>query len=233
MKRLIAFTLLLSLLLLPACAAPNALYTVDDVDALKEEVNTAWRARGNDAIYNFEYFGSCNGYHIVKFLSGPVAQAYHSKGVAGYVFEYATSFCLKAYKDGEFIELKEAYESRLVSKEAIAKAAELHEAVQAEKKEKNRIQSEFMNSHFVNIREFRFYGDENGRHILFVKTTKATIPLTVKQIAGSEFSHQGVFSLYAYIDGEFIDLEQAYKKSLISQEAIAAAAKKHVDYETE
>lgn len=231
MKRLVAFTLLLSLLLLPACAAPNALYTVDDVDALKEQIDADYFAQKSKYIPGVQYYISENEYHIICF--GTALQAETTKVIAGYRFTYGTSFMLMAYKDGVFIHLEEAYQKGLVSKKAIAKAAELHEAVQAEKKEKNRIQSEFMNSHFVNIREFRFYGDENGRHILFVKTTKATIPLTVKQIAGSEFSHQGVFSLYAYIDGEFIDLEQAYKKGLISQEAIAAAAKKHVEYETE
>ena len=225
MKRLIAFTLLLSLLLLPACAAPNALYTVDDVDALKEQINADYFAQKSKYIPGVQYYISDNEYHIICF--GTALQAETTKVIAGYRFTHGTSFVLMAYKDGVFIHLEEAYQKGLVSKKAIAKAAELHEA------EKNRIQSEFMNSHFVNIREFRFYGDENGRHILFVKTTKATIPLTVKQIAGSEFSHQGVFSLYAYIDGEFIDLEQAYKKGLISQEAIAAAAKKHVEYETE
>jgi hypothetical protein len=235
MKRLIAFTLLLSLLLLlPACAAANQ--PVTDVDALEEQVNADWAKKQNvdegTKVSSFRYYGTDNGYHIVMFNYGVTMGVVRNYTIAGYTFDNCATHFM-AYKNGKFTKLNTAYLLRMVSKEAIAKAAELHEVVQAEKKEKNRIQSEFMNSHFVNIREFRFYGDENGRHILFVKTTKATIPLTVKQIAGSEFSHQGVFSLYAYIDGEFIDLEQAYKKGLISQEAIATAAKKHVEYETE
>ena len=46
MKRLIAFTLLLSLLLLlPACAAANQ--PVTDVDALEEQVNADWAKKQN------------------------------------------------------------------------------------------------------------------------------------------------------------------------------------------
>lgn len=127
MKKLITFFLILTIVFsFTACAASNALYSVDDVDALEKEVNAAWTARGHDSVYAFQYYGSCNGYHIVLFVAGPAEQAFQSKKVAGHEFEYHSSFFLKAYKDGDFIELKEAYESGFVTEEAIAKAVELH-----------------------------------------------------------------------------------------------------------
>jgi hypothetical protein len=36
--------------------------------------------------------------------------------------------------------------------------------------------------------------------------------------------------LYVYKDGEFIDLEEAYNKGLVSKEIIAAAAKINKEY---
>ena len=109
------------------------------------------------------------------------------------------------------------------------KAAERNQLEFAKYNEERRIRQEFHNR-YGEYNKFRFYGDENGRHILFIKTATAMGPLEVKQIAGSEFRHMGPFSLYAYIDGEFINLEEAYEKGLISAEAIAAALKEHTKY---
>ena len=63
-----------------------------------------------------------NGYHIIQCRAGVGLTAIGDYYAAGICFPgaYATPF--QAYKDGEFIELNEAYEAGLVSKEAIEKA---------------------------------------------------------------------------------------------------------------
>jgi hypothetical protein len=50
---------------------------------------------------------------------------------------------------------------------------------------------------------------------------------TVKKIAGSEFRYREEFFLYAYVDGEFIDLEEAYNNGLFSKETVAEAVRVH------
>ena len=131
-KKLVALILLCSILLiLPACAAADAPYVVDDVDALKEEVNAAWKGRTASSPVDLLYLGSCNGYHIVEFYPSVVQPAVTTKHVAGYEFTRWNTFHLKAYKNGAFIELEDAYQLGLISEEAIAKASGLS----AEKKD--------------------------------------------------------------------------------------------------
>ena len=132
MKKIVIFVLICSvLILLPACAASNAPYVVDDVDALKEEVNAAWKARTGSSTVDLLYLGSCKGYHIVEFYNAVLNPAVTSKRVAGYEFTRWNSFHLMAYKDGVFIELEDAYQLDFISEEAIAKASGLS----AEKKD--------------------------------------------------------------------------------------------------
>ena len=129
MKRLIAFTLLLSLLLLPACAAANQ--PITGVDALKKEVTAALRKQqylpeaGGEDIGDFRYYGTDNGYHIV-FYTPPAVLGEKTIVIADSTFYYHETFYLMAYKNGEVIDLVTAYTQGLVNKEAIAKAAELH-----------------------------------------------------------------------------------------------------------
>ena len=133
MKRLITFVLLLTLMFsLASCAASNALYAVDNIDALKEEVDAAWKSRAGSSTRDLRYYGSFNGYHIVEFVTtDPYENAVTTKNIAGYKFKRNTSFYLMTYKDGVFIKLEDAYQLGLISEEAIAKASGLS----AEKKD--------------------------------------------------------------------------------------------------
>ena len=67
--------------------------------------------------------------HIIFFHSGydNIASAW-TREAAGYSFDGGGNAQLVAYRKGEFIDLKEAYEKGIISKKAIAKAAELHAA---------------------------------------------------------------------------------------------------------
>ena len=136
MKRLIAFTLLLSLLLLlPACAESNE--PVTDTEALKEQVYNAYIEEFFPGTYPherplrlafFQYLGTDNGYHIVKFLPSSLSMSTVTEVVvAGYTFNVSSGWRLMVYKNEKLTNLKTAYFFRLVSKSAIAKAAELSE----------------------------------------------------------------------------------------------------------
>ena len=128
MKRLIAFTLIFSLLLLlPACAGTNE--AVTDVDALEEQVNADWTKKQKTdegtKVSSFRYYGTDNGYHIVMFNYGVTMGVVRNYTIAGYTFDNCATHFM-AYKNGKFTKLNTAYLLRMVSKEAIAKAAELH-----------------------------------------------------------------------------------------------------------
>ena len=131
MRKIVIFVVICSvLILLPACAA-NKPYTVDDVDALKGEVDAAWKARTGSSTVDLLYLGSCNGYHIVEFYNTAQWPTVTTKYVAGYEFTRYNSFQLMAYKDGAFVNLEDAYQLGFISEEAIAKASGLS----AEKKD--------------------------------------------------------------------------------------------------
>ena len=148
------------------------------------------------------------------------------KTIADSTFSYNCIFRLYAYRNNRFIDLEEAYEKGLISKEAIAKAAELHQAEKEKAIEQQKIR-ELFKERFGKGKSFRFYAEENGRYIIFAQVKSRPQVLTVKQIAGSEFRYTEEFSLYAYVDGEFIDLEEAYNEGLVSKEAVAEAARVH------
>lgn len=237
MKKWLAFSLILFIpLLLLIFLRTGSDQTVSDVEALEEQVLADWIKKHNlskDRNFStFQYYGTDNGYHIVMFCIGAVTTGdYYNRDIAGYMFNnlgYGDQ--LMAYKNGSFIKLKHAYYFRLVSKEAIAKAAELHQAELEKSIERRQIQEDFRNR-YGKFKSFRFYGEENGHHIFFVQVKSRPQVLTVKKIAGSEFRYPEEFSLYACIDGEFIDLEEAYENGLVSKEAIAEAAKLHAEYE--
>ena len=131
MKKLITYILLFILMFtLTACAAAEQ--PITDLKAFEEQVLADWikfkNGPANDDFDLFNYYGTDNGYHILRFRAKGVFTAdVRKEVVAGYVFEnLGSGILLKAYKNGEFIDLQEAYVKGLIRKEAIAKAAELH-----------------------------------------------------------------------------------------------------------
>lgn len=75
----------------------------------------------------------------------------------------------------------------------------------------------------------RYYGTYNGYDILFERTQLTCV--TTKEIGGISFTCPQSFVLYAYSDGVFYDLEEAFDKGLISQENLQEAAKIHLSYQ--
>ena len=132
MKKLIAYILLFTLMFtLTACA--DAEQPITDLGAFQNQVLADYikftKSSKNAEFDAFGYYGTDNGYHIVLLrLAGPHESNTHKKKIAGSVFWMGGSLQLMAYRNGEFTELWLAYDYGWVSKEAIAKAAEIHNA---------------------------------------------------------------------------------------------------------
>ena len=132
-KKLIALILVfVLLLLLPACAS-SSLLTAEEVAALEEQVSDELDYQAplqQEMKFDwFGYYGTENGYHIIFYhtVYDNIANQW-TRDIAGYSFDGGGNAQLVAYKKGEFIDLRDAYASGLISKKAIAKAAELHAA---------------------------------------------------------------------------------------------------------
>lgn len=74
-----------------------------------------------------------------------------------------------------------------------------------------------------------YYGRYQGYDVIFMETMLQV--LSGKGIGEEEFHHNTSFVLYAYKNGEFIELEDAYEQGLISDRSLARIAKKHSKYE--
>ena len=72
----------------------------------------------------WRYYGTENGYAFV-FVKG-VLTTYYTVEIGSKLFRSGQSFELLAYKDGTFVELKDAYEQGYVSLEAIEHAHLIH-----------------------------------------------------------------------------------------------------------
>ena len=135
MKKWIVLALIFTMLItLSACASSSAsLRTAEEVAALEKQVAEEIREeRGYPyemKLDLFGYYGTENGYHIIFYhtVYDNIANQW-TRDIAGYSFYGGGNAQLVAYKKGEFIDLRDAYASGLISKKAIAKAAELHAA---------------------------------------------------------------------------------------------------------
>ena len=75
---------------------------------------------------DFRVYGEDNEYHIVYVVKKDAKSVASTKTVAESQFQFAKEASLYAIRDDVFIDLEKAYESGFVSKEGVAKAAELH-----------------------------------------------------------------------------------------------------------
>jgi hypothetical protein len=233
-RKLLVLTLLCAILLvLPACGANQAVS--DEDSALWEE---AWEEYKNgDLFIPSTYFmftnsyGTYNGYLIgFRVEKETNDMEYETISIAGSEFKVNRigGFGFYAYKDKKHIPLEDAYEAGFVSAEAIASVAEKHEVYMQQRFEvMDAVFEEETTKRYKS--DFRYLCAENGYHIIFIEYDNG-LKFTTQKIAGTRFRHSTYFRLYVYKDGEFIDLEEAYNKGLVSKEIIAAAAKINKEY---
>lgn len=79
--------------------------------------------------------------------------------------------------------------------------------------------------------EWRYYGEFEGYDVLFQATMLDMIE--VKTIAWQNFAHGSSFVLYAYRNGSFTKLEDAYAKGMLSAESICDIAVIHFQHQDE
>ena len=76
--------------------------------------------------------------------------------------------------------------------------------------------------------DVRYYGTENGYVFIFVRGVFQNVGRV--EIAGRTFTYDKHFHLYAYRDGKFIALKDAFEQGLVSESAVDNARKIHLDY---
>ena len=256
MKKWIALALICTILfVIPACAANEP---ITDLKAFEEQVFADYLEQyyaekkpheKPTEVHTFRYYGTDNGYHIIYLHCWRGVEgffpAYEKVNIADSTFELElnSSKHLMAYKKGKFIALSLAYRKGLVSKEAIAKAAELHAAnknaidtyapTEPEPTEILKSKRDFI-SQYGPVDTFREYitDSKKGYSIICAVQKNAPSVSGVRTIAGVEFTFQRAMYLYYYKSGKFIDLEEAYNQGLVSQEQIESAARSHAWYES-
>lgn len=127
-KLCICISCILFLIVFALYMKKNLEWSNDKLSAWEEDkVEAAWAEKWNAP--NFElnenvYYGTCRG--CVILFSGGVLPAVTEITVAGEEFTYGYIFSIWVYKDGVFLELKEAYERGWLIKENIADIAKYH-----------------------------------------------------------------------------------------------------------
>ena len=110
----------------------------------QQQINDAlYSTHGGFRYYQWYYSGSrsdscrCygreNGYILVYYADNSLTMKYeYIADIDGVVFANPEHFSLYAYKDGKLIDIADAYEQGLISREALLKAKERHDQCQKE-----------------------------------------------------------------------------------------------------
>ena len=77
----------------------------------------------------------------------------------------------------------------------------------------------------------RYYGTYSGYTVFFKSGSTTDRDNTDLTVAGQEFKYGSPFTIWAYKDGEFYDLEYAYNNGLLSRGQIRAIAKYHEKFQ--
>ena len=126
MKKLSWFLIIVLLLgCFAGCQQAPEGYGEELTSRQKAAITQAYKKQFGVAIHSqWRYYGTENGYAFI-FVEG-VLTAQSKIEIGPRVFRHGSSFALFAYKDGTFIELKNAYEQGLVSLDAITSACQIH-----------------------------------------------------------------------------------------------------------
>ena len=73
-----------------------------------------------------------------------------------------------------------------------------------------------------------YLGTYNGA-VVYIDGGQLTV-ITKIEVAGEEFSWPSSFTIYAYKDGWFYDLETAYEKGILTEKNIKSIAERHDEY---
>ena len=110
--------------------APISLQLRDQLDAdfsgcFQDTYAPNWYSEDN--IYGYcKIYGSENGYYLFFFTGGMRPAVEVTVNIGGVEFYNPMPFNFYAYKDGNFIEIEDAFEQGLISSETLIKAQEYH-----------------------------------------------------------------------------------------------------------
>lgn len=90
------------------------------------------------------------------------------------------------------------------------------------------ISAAYFNQYGDEFHSYRYYGEYNGCYVFF--RSGIADATETKLIAGCYFYHTKLFNLYAYKDGVFYSLEEAYEKGLITQKQVKKVMYVHDEY---
>ncbi len=190
------------------------------------------------------WYGSYGDIHFLMIEDGDYHDAEWGKIVAGYSFEYSYGNQIKAWVRGQFLNLDDAYEQSLITKDMVAKISEVHKSSgyismygNTNQEFKLEMPSEELQERFVNeylayqkydpesdvsVAIQYWYGSFGDIHFLYVFDNQLTYSAAywTDYIAGSSFEYCDGQSIMVWIDEQFLTMDQAYLQDLISVDMV-------------
>ena len=199
MKKWIALLLILStFLLLPGCDVSDSTSKGDgpSYDDVWADIMDGYV---EPQMEQHEY-GTFDGWRVLLTILSGSGTTHLTGSIGGSSFDIPAGYVLQAYKDGTLMTLEKAYSEGYISDESIAKIAEIHRAYVEERQEEQQLTEELFEvlRPFIgiDISSFRFYGEDNGYHIIFAEVYGER--RTTIWVAGFAFYHPRNFILIAY-----------------------------------
>ena len=178
-------------------------YVVTPLSAeMKQEIEDTWPDKNYPiAIYDIFYYGEYNGAHV--FLDPlPIADSTWIE-VGGYVLEWSSAFYVHVYRNGEFLNIQEAYAKEWLTEQDLSKISLLAES----------------SNHW----DEEYYGEYDGCHVAFIYGGPFNYPAEemLYTIGGYTFRYPDHHQLDVYKDGQMMNLEKAYEAGWLSDAAVA------------
>ncbi|MDE5860367.1 MAG: hypothetical protein K2H23_08325 [Oscillospiraceae bacterium] len=193
-----------------------------------------------------EYYGTCKNGELVVMNVNEMEHTSDMKylNVAGYEFALSSGqFDIHLYKDGEFVELSEAYKKGYLNDEDIDMAAYYNRysgiytsfagnypelgRLSAEKERQIKADYIKFNEHAIDewVSIEHYYGTYNGCEAVVMYSGVATADENWFSVAGYEmYLSSGSYVIHLHKDGTFYELSEAYEKGFLSEEDVADIA---------
>ncbi len=229
------FSLLIFLALLCGCTPQSQSLS----EVFCDEINTAWgeerEIRYGAFDFDHDYYGTYDGYTVLIVRTKERLQSQDFLGDGIILYPRAVEFY--AYKDGEFFPLEALLEQKKISNSALNKIARIHkekypllygeappELLPLTPEQIAEIEEEYFEETGYPLSvEGNYYGTYKGFIIVYQDWNIAeTQEITV---AGEHFCLNG--NVWAYKNGTFSKLQEAYQNGLLSKEDVAAISYYH------
>ena len=254
-KRLLILVLIVTLMPIYTVSADNSNMQLDEqtMAKIQEEYLEIYKKANPDlaAIQKMtaediliqDYYGTYSGYAIVQIFFKDVEMRFDEVSIRigryEFLFNSSTAPYFFAYKDSEFIPVKDAYEMGLLTANQLSTIRIQFGAEQKWLEPGKKLEQELKNAFwnylgdeqndpdykFENIIVDEYYGNYNGYDIalMFFNNLVTTCDSGEVEIAGYPFTFysSGVTRFFlAYKDGEMLKVKDAYEQGLLRKEDI-------------